>query len=141
MLDLDQLKKDIEAEEGRKEYVYKDHLGYYTIGVGHLVDKSQGGGLPNKVIDALLDHDIDVFLKELDARAPSWREHPEPVCRALANMAFQLGVPRLMDFKKMWAALDRNDYAEAAWQAMDSRWAKQTPARANRMADMIRSGA
>ena len=139
MLDIEQLKQDIEAEEGRVAHVYKDHLGYYTIGVGKMVDERKGGALPDSIIDAILDHDIKQFIKELDTRAPSWQEHPESVCRAIAGMAFQMGVPALMNFKKMWLALDRNDYRRAADEALKSKWAKQTPERAIRMAGMIRN--
>ena len=139
MLDIEQLKQDIEAEEGRVAHVYKDHLGYYTIGVGKMVDERKGGALPDSIIDAILDHDIRQFIKELDTRAPSWQEHPPSVCRAITNMAFQMGVPALMNFKKMWLALDRNDYRRAADEALKSKWAKQTPERAIRMAGMIRN--
>ena len=55
-------------------------------------------------------------------------------------MAYQMGVDGLFKFKKMIAALGKGDWNEAAHQALDSRWAKQTPARAERHAAVIANG-
>ena len=40
----------------------------------------------------------------------------------------------------MIAALERGDYNEASLQALDSRWAKQTVARAERHAAVLATG-
>ena len=63
---------------------------------------------------------------------------PEPAQRALANMAFNLGVPRLSQFKNMLSALEKGDYNVAAKEALDSNWAKQVGDRANRIAKVFR---
>ena len=54
-------------------------------------------------------------------------------------MGFQLGIGGLLGFRKMWAALERSDYAQAAEEALDSRWAEQTPNRAQEVAEWIRT--
>ena len=57
----------------------------------------------------------------------------------LSNMHYNLGLTRLLKFKKMWAALEDNDFNTAADEMLDSRWATQVPNRANRLADRMRN--
>ena len=54
-------------------------------------------------------------------------------------MVFQLGIGGVSKFKKMWEALSKGDYGEASVQMMDSRWAKQTPKRAESLSAIMRS--
>ncbi|MFQ5421037.1 MAG: hypothetical protein ACE5EY_11830, partial [Anaerolineae bacterium] len=56
------------------------------------------------------------------------------------NMAFNLGRTRLARFGKMWAAIHIGDYALAAEEMLDSRWARQVGERAHRLAEMMRDG-
>jgi len=63
---------------------------------------------------------------------------PPDVRRALLNMAYQLGVSGLLNFSKMLTALQAGDREEAAREALDSLWAKQTPNRARRVALLLR---
>jgi len=60
--------------------------------------------------------------------------------RVVIDMAFNIGVPRLTGFKKMWAAIHCGDYEEAALEMMDSKWARQVGRRAERLSDMMRKG-
>lgn len=133
----EQLHADLTAAEGRVPFVYKDSLGFWTIGVGHLVDKEKGGKLPDKIIDALLDYDIDEKMAQLDSRLPWWRSKPENIQRALVNMCFQLGMDGLLKFKNMLTCLEADDYAGAKAHALDSTWATQTPARAKSVTDLF----
>lgn len=137
-MNLQQIREDLERDEGWVPHVYEDHLGFQTIGYGFLVDPRRGGGLPKHIADRWMDHLLVQIGNALDARIPWWRRQPEGVQRALVNMAYQLGVNGLLNFRKMLAALERGDRAEAARQALDSRWARQTPNRANRVAAWIR---
>jgi lysozyme len=57
----------------------------------------------------------------------------------LIEMVFQLGVGGVSKFKKMWSGLQEQDYNEASIQMLDSRWAKQTPSRANSLAQVMKS--
>ena len=54
-------------------------------------------------------------------------------------MVYQIGEGGVSKFKNMWSALDREDYGEASFQMLDSLWAKQTPARAGKLAGKMRS--
>ena len=87
----------------------------------------------------LLNHRLEKTMQELEGRKPRIKNLPLPLQSALAQMAYNLGVPRLMQFKKMWAALEQGNYAAAADEALDSRWAEQVGSRANRITELIRN--
>ncbi len=102
-----------------------------------MVDERLGGGLSEPIIDALLDDDINTVAEELDRNVPWWRGMPEGVQNALAAMCFQLGWPRLSKFKKTLTFLKAGWYAQAADEALDSKWARDdTPERAERVTAM-----
>ena len=131
---LDQIKQD----EGWRPHVYLDHLGYETIGYGFLVDQRRGGGMPKEVGEFWLRFNVGKIIEAIPRRWPAWADQPEEVQNALVNMAYQMGVNGLMGFKRMLAALERGERETAASEALDSRWANQTPERAWRVAAMIR---
>lgn len=123
--------------EGVRNHVYKDHLGIETIGVGrNLVDR----GLSDEEVDMLLANDIAIVEDELDKQLPWWRDLSEVRQRALADLVFNLGMPRLHGFVKTLSALQTRDYHTAAEELLDSKYARQVGARAIRIAEMIRSG-
>ena len=137
---IEALRKQLLRHEGEVLHAYEDHLGYLTIGVGRLIDKRRGGGITHDEAMMLLDNDIRRVIDELESRAPWFKRLDTTRQQAIANMAFQLGVSGLLGFRKMIGALDHGDYRKAADEALDSRWARQTPNRANEIADMIRKG-
>lgn len=139
-MDLRAVREILKQDEGEVLHAYQDHLGYWTIGYGRLIDKRRGGGITQREAEFLLDNDISRVVEQLAART-DFLSHPEEVQHALINMAFQLGVNGLMGFRKMWAHLDNHDYEAAADEALDSRWATQTPKRAQRVTDLIRGAA
>ena len=129
---------DLVRDEGLELKPYTDTVGKLTIGIGrNLTDR----GISEEEARYLLRNDIKIVQYELrQAKGPWLYDLPDDVRRALLNMAFNMGVPRLMNFKKMWAALEVGDYEEAAAQALDSVWANQVGARAIRIAELIRNG-
>lgn len=127
----------IRFHEGVRNKVYKDHLGIETIGVGrNLVDR----GLTDDEVDYLLSNDIQIVENELDKSLSWWRDLDEVRQRALADLVFNMGLPRLHGFVKTLAALKSRDYHTAAEELLDSKYAKQVGARADRIAEMIRTG-
>lgn len=147
-LDLTRLRAELERDEGWREFVYDDATGepivrgsvvqgYPTIGTGFCISADRGRPLPKEIADRWLDQIIAETCVALDYRIPWWREQPGEVQRALVSMAYQLGVSGLLNFRRMLAALQRGDRYEAAIEALDSRWSRQTPARAQRIANLI----
>lgn len=136
MPDLALLKADLVRDEGHRRKPYICTAGKVSIGIGHNLDDL---GISDRIIDLLYEEDERLALSDLDRHAPWWRGMQEPARRALANMSFNLGWPKLSEFKRMLAALQAGDYELAATEALDSRWANQVGDRADRIADLYRS--
>lgn len=132
------VRDQIKAHEGLVLHAYEDHLGYWTIGYGRLIDKRRGGGITEAEAEFLLTNDINRVVTELEERCAFFHKLPEDCQHALINMGFQLGINGLMGFKNMLDALSQSDFERAADEALDSRWAEQTPGRAAEVASMIR---
>jgi len=130
----------LSQHEGRVAHAYQDSLGYWTIGVGHLIDKRKGGRLPEEIIDALLDYDMRKHWLELLEALP-WVERLDDVRQAvLLDMAFNLGVPGLLKFKNTLRYVERGDYKLASSGMLASLWARQVKSRANRLSRMMETG-
>ena len=145
---LDRVSVDLKADEGFSATPYLDTEGVPTIGHGTNLAR----GISRAQAEALLWHDMVDLYQEMESaiKGPldlageyqaDWLEtRPPQVLAALLNMAYNLGIPRLMGFKKMLAALERDDYALAAKEALDSKWAGQVGNRAKRIATLLRAG-
>ena len=132
----DQLRRD----EGERLSAYQDHLGFWTIGIGRLIDSRRGGGISTDESTMLLRNDIARIRVELLQRLP-WFVHLDPVRQGvLMNMTFQLGINGVMAFQDTLAKVQASDYAAAADRMLQSKWATQTPERANRLAIQMREG-
>lgn len=135
-----ELTKQLRRDEGEVLSAYTDHLGYLTIGVGRMIDKRKGGGITAEESAYLLSNDIDKRQAELLRRAP-WMAQLDPArFGVMLNMAFQMGVDGLLGFKNTLAMVKAGDYAGAAAGMLHSKWATQTPARAQRLSTQMRLG-
>lgn len=122
--------------EGLKLELYTDSVGKKSIGVGRNLDDR---GISRKEALFLLEEDVAICLKELEVH-PWYTRQPQGVREALINMCFNLGMPRLLTFKKMIAALDGGNLHQASLEALDSLWAKQVGQRAKDISARIRDG-
>lgn len=133
----------IQEDEGYSSRVYKDSLGNLTVGTGHLLTPDElakykeGDEYPEEELDKLLLNDFDTARNDMEKFTPV--DAPEEVKNIITNMAFQLGLPNLSGFKNFKQALEDKDYNKAADEMLDSKWAQQTPNRANRLADRMRA--
>lgn len=134
--------KELERDEGRVKHAYQDSLGYWTIGIGRLIDKRRGGGLSDAEIDYLKANDISRIKGELDQRLPWWRRLDPVRQRVIQNLAFNLGTPGLIEkWPNTVALIQRGDYAGAA-RAMRGNgvWLRQVKDRGRRLATMMETG-
>lgn len=127
--------EDLIRDEGSKNFPYADSEGILTIGVGRNLEDR---GLSDSEIAILLGNDLVWVSADLDRNIPWWRELSSDRQRALANMCFNLGWPRLSNFKLMLGALEAGNWHEAADQALNSIWAHQVGERAERVAVLIK---
>ena len=145
-MDLEQLRKQLEIDEGCIFEIYLDHLGFATLGIGHLVIESdpengQEVGTPvskDRVIDAF-EQDVQTVLSDCAILYPDFDELPEEAQQVIANMMFNMGRPRLSKFKGMKRGVDARDWNIAADEMIDSRWYRQVTNRADRLVQRIRA--
>lgn len=136
-----ELVRQLRSDEGVERHAYQDHLGFWTIGVGRLIDKRKpGSGLRPHEIDYLLYSDIDDRLDALTRKLPWFSELDDARRGVLMNMSFQMGVEGLMGFTNTLEHIKRGEYEKAAENMLKSKWAQQTPARARRMAAQMKTG-
>lgn len=136
-MDVALLKRDLARDEGMRLKPYRCTAGRLTIGVGRNLDDV---GITAEEADYLLENDLGRAMADLDRALPWWRGLSEARQRALVNMAFNVGLSRLLGFKAMLAALRAGRWGEAAAEALESAWARQVGARAARIAATIREG-
>tara|TARA_R110002012_G_scaffold142559_1_gene300654 strand:+ start:25 stop:471 length:447 start_codon:yes stop_codon:yes gene_type:complete len=134
----DKLLKSVREHEGYKNTVYLDTLNKKTVGVGHLCVEDFWEDSKEYEESFLMD----ILQKDLQNSI----DGAENLCKNLnisddakiiiIEMVFQLGKTGVSKFRNMWKALAENppNYEEASIQMLDSRWAKQTPNRAKKMA-------
>jgi len=133
MILIDDLKRD----EGYRRHPYLDTAGKSTAGYGRNLDDL---GISPEEAEYLLRSDIARVEGELDAALPWWRTLSDARRRALCNMCFNLGIPRLLGFKRTLGFLEAGKWDDAALAAIQSQWARQVGARATRIARLIREG-
>ena len=145
-MDLEKLKRELEADEGCVYAVYLDHLDLPTFGIGHLIRKNDpeyglevGAAVsPERVLEAF-EEDIEVVIDDCENLYKDFDDLPEEVQLIIANMMFNLGYPRLSKFKGMKAGVDARDWQKAADGMVDSRWYKQVTNRAERLVQRMRA--
>ena len=152
------LLEELVKHEGLRLQVYQDTLGIDTIGIGrNLKDR----GISKEELDELdiptIDHVYEYGITEADAMLLAendvqiveeelLRAHPcvedlDAVRQlVLVDMAFNMGVPRLCKFKKMWNAVHEKKFDIAAKEMLDSRWATQVKSRSVKLANAMHNG-
>lgn len=143
---LRKLKEEITKEEGEKLKVYRCTEGFPTVGIGHKIVRGDaeyeqpiGHTITKRRSTELFERDIKRTLEELDKKLPWLKTQPPEIIRAVANMAFQLGVSGVLKFRQMLQGIIDKDYEKAYTEGLRSLWARQTPARARRVMTMIRN--
>ena len=143
-MNIDILRKEIEADEGCKYETYRCSEGYPTAGIGHLLTEWDeeysepiGTAVSEEQVQKWFEKDVQTAINDCKDIFNDFDSLPEDIQHVLINMAFQLGGPRLSKFKRMIAAVEVEDYREMSLEMEDSRWFKQTPNRAQRLIDRV----
>ena len=139
------LEAELRRDEGVRYTRYLDSRGIPTTGVGHNLlaaplPPSWTYPLTDAQVDQLLEQDLATTFAHLDAQLPWWRKLDEVRQRVVANMAFNLGVNRLLGFKNTLSARQRGSYSVAAAGMKASAWYSQVGARAQRLCQAMETG-
>jgi lysozyme len=142
------LAEQLKREESKRLTVYDDKTGdpivpgykvegHPTIGIGRCLDKK---GLTDDESEYLFANDISEVRIGLARRIPWMTSLNEPRQAVLFGMAFQMGIDGLMLFRNSLAMAKAGEYEACAHNLLRSKWASQTPKRAYRMAEQMRTG-
>ena len=156
--DYNKLLDKLIEHEGMVLTVYQDSLGIDTIGIGRNLEdrgisKEEFDHMDIPNMDVIYEHgineadarylaknDVQIVEEELLAAHPCVAELDAVRQLVLVDMAFNMGVPRLRKFKKMWAAVHEKNFPIAAKEMLDSRWANQVKSRSVKLANMMHTG-
>jgi len=137
-MNIQRLRKQLISHEGIEYKLYKCTSDKWTIGVGkNLSDR----GISHATAMQMLDEDIDICINELQQTVSYWNDLPSRVKEALINLCFNMGIKRLMAFKKMFGFLREGNWLSASVELLDSRYADQVGLRSQEVANMIKEGA
>ena len=146
------------AHEGLRLQVYKDTLGIDTIGIGRNLEDR---GITQEELDwmdipsmdavyeygiseadamYLAQNDVQIVEEELLRAHPCVEDLDAVRQLVLMDMAFNMGVPRLRKFTKMWNAVHENKFDIAAKEMLDSRWAIQVKSRSTKLSHAMHHG-
>jgi lysozyme len=126
----------LEIDEGLRLKPYRCTSSKLTIGYGRNLDDR---GITIAEADQMLLNDVECFYTQL-SKFPAFAKLNEARQAVLVNMAFNLGMAGIRDFKMMWAAISLDNYQGAAVQMLQSKWAGQVGQRATRLAEIMRAG-
>jgi len=145
-MNIDQLREDLERDEGCVNEIYLDHLGYETFGIGHLVKYSDeeygwsvGTDVDDRRVREVFEEDVQTVLSDCEKLYDDFNDLPEEVQLIVANMMFNMGYTRLSKFRGMKRGVDSRNWEEAADEMVDSRWYTQVTNRADRLVVRMRS--
>lgn len=137
MIDRLALNNSIRAHEGYSQKVYRDSRDIATVGWGTNVSYIED----SKNHEAWFDRDVDAAILNVTKWLGDVWDSISPARQAvIAEMAYQLGMPRLSLFEKFRAALLRSDYADASLQMRLSHWYEQVPKRAEELVAIMEHG-
>lgn len=132
----------IAHDEGKVLKVYKDSLGYLTVGIGHKVTSADGLYL-NDIIseercNKLFDKDFKSAVSGCEQNIKEFKTFPDRVKYILVNMSFNMGIYGVLKFKNFIASIIKKDYIKAEKDLINSIWYKQVTNRAKRLIQLLK---
>ena len=152
-VDVKQVYEEISADEGKVLHAYLCSEHHKTVGIGHKVLETDAEnslyifGIGDDVADdqrisedrcyELFQEDVQIAIGGCERIYDNWEDLPQEMQHVLVNMCFQLGQGGLSKFKNFKTAIEDYQWQRASEEMMDSRWANQTPERAERLRDRV----
>mgnify|MGYP005821981241 CR=1 FL=1 len=127
---------NIKESEGFRDKVYQCTQGYDTIGYGFAIKDLI---LDEDIADMILERKLLKLEARIDRKFPFVEDLPRNAKDVVIEMCYQLGVSGFSKFKQSISLLRLGNYKDCADELLNSRWARQTPNRANKLADIMRN--
>ena len=128
--------EQLKIHEGYKPKVYKCTAGVDTIGIGFAIKDLE---LSEDVCELILKEKLQALEERFEDKFDWFKTSPIEVRNVMLNMAYQLGFRGFCKFKKTLSYLENAEWESASKEMLDSKWAKQTPNRANELSEIIKS--
>ena len=138
-MDFSNLKLRIKKNEGYSNKPYKDQLGFFTIGYGHLIKSNESKYLKNFYSKKYLEN---LFNKDFNEAVAQYKKlffkksHGQKEKELLIEMLFQLGDKGVSKFVKMLSHIEKKQKFMTCLEMLNSLWYKQTP---KRVEDLIKN--
>ena len=136
-MNLERAKHYTKRFEGLRLKPYTCPAGKLTIGYGHNIEDN---GITEEIAVKMLDTDLSNAEREVRAKFSSYAKLNEARQFVLVDMCFNIGINRLLTFKKMFAALAKGEYHTAAREMQDSKWYRQVGNRGKILCEIMKSG-
>lgn len=137
---LEEFKHTLEVDEGRVPYAYQDSEGYWTIGVGFLIDKRLGGGLRDDEINYILNNRVEEALATAQRLVKNFDSLTNNRKVVILSLAYNLGYTKLAKFVNTLKAVNEGRWEDAANGLYNSLWYVQVKDRGKRLVEMMRKG-
>jgi lysozyme len=131
---VDRLIEQLKQHEGYRKHVYKDSNGIDTIGYGYNLSSNMASfssielayfyreGMSKTEALRVLKLCINKTSEELKLKFEWFDSLSKARQDVLINMCFNLGIVKLLKFKKMLKCLEDDDWQGAAGQMLESKW-------------------
>lgn len=143
-MDHTRLLADVKSAEGCRLQAYRDTLGNWTVGYGHLLPKGRdwaGTAWTQDQAGSQLEKDLEASGIAVAQALPEWDVlDTDARQNALCELCFNMGVGHWRAFAETRAAIQRKDWLAASTGLLDSLWAKQVGLRADRLASYLLTG-
>jgi len=136
-MDTNLLKSLLKPEEGLKLLPYKDSVGKLTIGWGRNLSDN---GISRTEAEIFLNNDIEDTILDLDQNVGWWRDLDEIRQLVFADMCFNLGIPKFLEFHKFLNAAKNRQWQVAHDEMLNSQWATEVGERAIKLAKIFLTG-
>ena len=145
-MNIEQLRKELELDEGCKHETYLCSQNVVTGGIGHMITEwddekylEVGVEIPDEQVKAWFNKDIETVLSDCELLYDDFDYLPEEAKLIISNMMFNIGFPKMKKFVGMKAGVDARDWDLAAAEMVDSRWYRQVTNRADRLVTRMRN--
>ncbi len=136
-IDIQAITKDLKLDEGFRGQPYTCSSGKWTIGYGWNLEARP---ISEKIAELILVDQIFEAVVDCE-RAFQWFHSLSSVRKGvIINMTFNIGITRLLGFKKTIAYIETGMFNKAALEMLDSKWARQVGRRADRLSAQMREG-
>jgi len=135
-MNLEAIRNRLVLEEGLKLTPYKCTANKLSIGVGRNIEDR---GISNETAMQMLDEDIDIMVNELHQNLSWFDKQNDAIQGVLIDLCFNMGISRLLMFVQTLKLIEQGQYAMAADELLDSKYAAMLPARSKRNAEILRA--